>query len=300
MTTGPSTALARQGDGQQPKRLEDLALPADAVSLARVFHQSGFFKDTKSATQAVVKVMAGRELGFGAFASMTGIHIIETGGQVKLQLSANMVGALVKRSGRYDFEVVTLTATECRLRFLREGKPIGEVVWTIDMAKRAGLVTERSNWAKYPENMLFARALTNGAKRFCPEVLLTSEIELAPEAAVDMDGPLEETDIFEGEVAEVPVFRGDEDLDEEPNWRRFWAVARERGLERAEVHAWFGCADEDGAVAEYARRQAEFGGIPLPEMVAMMTDKLPKGGDPQQGEMLPPDAGDAAKQKAHP
>ena len=40
---------------------------------AQALHASGFFKDTTSQAQAMVKVMAGAELGLPPFASMTGI-----------------------------------------------------------------------------------------------------------------------------------------------------------------------------------------------------------------------------------
>ena len=45
------------------------------------------------------------------------------------------------------------------------GKPI-----TMEDAKRAGLLGKTS-WQRYPEDMLFARALSRGARRFCPDAL---------------------------------------------------------------------------------------------------------------------------------
>ena len=40
-------------------------------------YKSGYWPDAKSEAQAIVKVMAGAELGLPPFASMTGIHIVE-------------------------------------------------------------------------------------------------------------------------------------------------------------------------------------------------------------------------------
>ena len=57
-----------------------VAAPAAEVDLFRmgqVLADSGYFQDARQAAQAIVKVMAGRELGFGPIASMTGIHIIQ-------------------------------------------------------------------------------------------------------------------------------------------------------------------------------------------------------------------------------
>jgi len=49
----------------------------DVERAAKAMSASGFFADTKQAAQAIVKILAGQELGFGAFASMTGVHIIQ-------------------------------------------------------------------------------------------------------------------------------------------------------------------------------------------------------------------------------
>jgi hypothetical protein len=56
------------------------ATPAGEVdqlmTLARAFAESGYFADARGWAQAVVKIQAGRELGFGPMASMTGIHVV--------------------------------------------------------------------------------------------------------------------------------------------------------------------------------------------------------------------------------
>ncbi|HEX9679758.1 MAG TPA: hypothetical protein VGA08_04020, partial [Candidatus Saccharimonadales bacterium] len=54
---------------------------------AGALHESGYFSDTRSKAQAIVKVMAGAEIGLPPFASMTGIHII----QGKPTLGANVI-----------------------------------------------------------------------------------------------------------------------------------------------------------------------------------------------------------------
>ena len=57
---------------------------------AKAMAGSGFFTDTKQAAQAIVKIMAGAELGVGAFASMVGVNII----QGKPTFSANIMAAV--------------------------------------------------------------------------------------------------------------------------------------------------------------------------------------------------------------
>ena len=44
---------------------------------ATALYKSGYFQDARNEAQAIVKVMAGSELGLPAFASMAGIHIIQ-------------------------------------------------------------------------------------------------------------------------------------------------------------------------------------------------------------------------------
>ena len=63
----------------------------DTMSLGSVLAKSGYFSDAKGEAQAVVKVLAGREMGFGPIASMTGVHIV----QGKPTIGANLLGAAI-------------------------------------------------------------------------------------------------------------------------------------------------------------------------------------------------------------
>lgn len=137
----------------------------DVERAARAMANSGFFQDSKQAAQAVVKILAGQELGFGPFASMTGVHIIQN----KPTLAANLMAAAVKRTGKYNYRVIEHTDTVCELEFYEDGKPVGKSRFTMEDAKRAGL-TSNQTWQKYPRNMLFSRALSNGQKWFAPDV----------------------------------------------------------------------------------------------------------------------------------
>ena len=162
----------------------------DDMSLSQlgdVLVKSGYFKDAAQAAQAVVKVMAGRELGFGPIASMTGFHII----QGKISMSANLMAAAVKRSGRYDFRVLTIGDKACELEFYEivNGKreSLGKSPFTIEDGKRAGT----QNLDKFPRNMLFSRAMSNGVKWYCPDV--TGGPVYTPEelgATVNEDGEI--------------------------------------------------------------------------------------------------------------
>lgn len=136
----------------------------DTMTLGKVLAQSGYFADSREAAQAVVKILAGQELGFGAIASMTGVNIIKG----KVTLSANLIAAAIKRSGRYNYRVRKMTDTECEIVFFEGKDEIGVSTFTAKDAANAGLSGD--NWRKFPRNMLFARAISNGAKWYCPDL----------------------------------------------------------------------------------------------------------------------------------
>ena len=46
------------------------------MELGSVLQRSGYFQDVTQASQAVVKILAGQELGIGPIAAMTGIYIL--------------------------------------------------------------------------------------------------------------------------------------------------------------------------------------------------------------------------------
>ena len=149
---------------------------------AQALHASGFFKDTTSQAQAMVKVMAGAELGLPPFASMTGIHIV----QGKPVLGANLVATLVKNDPRYNYRVKQADDQACILTWYENGAAVGESSFTMSEATAAGL-TNKPTWKSYPSDMLFARALTRGARRYAPGIFGGAPIYTPEELGVDTD-----------------------------------------------------------------------------------------------------------------
>ena len=86
------------------------------------------------------------------------------------QFVSHRVAQAVRRHPVYDYRVMENTAAACRIQFTANGQPLGVSEFTIEMAKRAGLAT-RAIWQKYPEAMLFSRALTAGMRTHCPDAL---------------------------------------------------------------------------------------------------------------------------------
>ena len=134
----------------------------EIMSIGKAFAESGMFPDIKSAAQAIVKIQAGAELGIAPFAAMSGIHIISG----KPTIGAGVMAAMVKASGKYNYRVIAQTDKVCSIDYYEGAEMIGTSTFTIEDAKKAGT----KNTDKFPRNMLFARAMSNGVKWYTPDV----------------------------------------------------------------------------------------------------------------------------------
>jgi hypothetical protein len=167
---------------------------------AGVFSRSKFFENAEDEAKAMVKIMAGAELGIQPFAAMTGIHVIKG----KPALGANIIAALIKSSGRYNYRVVEHTEAVCRIQFFEKvngsWEKIGISDYTSQEAQRAGV----QNMQKFPKNMLFARAISNGARWHCPDIFAGAPVYTADELGVQVD---EDGVIVESTYTEAPAPR---------------------------------------------------------------------------------------------
>lgn len=166
------------------------------TNMAEVFVRSGFFRDVRDMAQAAVKIQAGAELGLPPFASMSGIHII----QGKAVLGSNVIATLIKQDARYNYRVVRCDEKVCELAFFEHGEESGRATFTMDEAKAAGLAG-KDNWRKYPSDMLFARTITRGARRYCSGIFGGAPVYTPEELGVDVD----EDGYIEQSAAESPV-----------------------------------------------------------------------------------------------
>lgn len=158
----------------------------DLGRIGKMMAISGYFQDARDAAQASVKIMAGMEMGFGPFASMTGIYIIKGNPSV----GANLMASAVKNNPKYDFRVRKMEDDEVAIEFFEriDGKydSLGISKFSKEDAQRAGT----QNMGKFPRNMLFARAISNGIRWFCPDVF-NGSVAYTPDelgAQVDDDG----------------------------------------------------------------------------------------------------------------
>lgn len=159
---------------------------------AKALAASKYFTDLDTVSKAITKILAGQEFGFGPFASVNGIHII----QGKPAIGANLMAAAVKRSGKYNYRVIKLDDTVCEIKFYENGEEIGTSTFTVEDARKAGT----KNLDKFPRNMLFARAISNGVRWFCPDALNGSSVYTPEELGAEVDSEGNVVSIDEAEV----------------------------------------------------------------------------------------------------
>jgi len=168
---------------------------SETMQLGDLLAQSGFFADSRGAAQAVVKVLAGREIGFGPIASMTGIHVISG----RVSISANLMAAAIKRSGRYDYRVREMTAQRCEIEFRERNGDKWEIIGSSEFTAQDARQAGTKNMDKFARNMLFARAMSNGARWYTPDIF-GGPVYTPEEMGAQVDG---ET----GEVIDAPALR---------------------------------------------------------------------------------------------
>lgn len=169
MTDDPSQQLVRAALSTEIPSAQDINLLG---TVAENLAKSGMFPDARNGAQAFSKIMLGRSLGLGPMQAMTGIHIVEG----KPQLAATTLAGFVRQHPDYDYTVVDHDEQKCAITFWRAddgdvfARELGTSTFTLDEAKAAGIYKAKSAWEKYPRNMLFARAMSNGVRWYCPDL----------------------------------------------------------------------------------------------------------------------------------
>jgi hypothetical protein len=168
--TNQNTALATvtQSAPIEPRDMKELqALAKDAA-------ESRFY-GAASQQQALMLLMAGRDLGLSYAQSLRAFHVIE--GRLALSADAMVAVCLGRRDICNFFRVLESSSESCTVETQREGDPPRRYTFTMADAERAELVKltgngKKSNWHKYPGRMLLARAKSFLAREVYPDILL--------------------------------------------------------------------------------------------------------------------------------
>lgn len=197
----------------------------DLARMSKMFYDSGLFTDTKSMAAVAVKIQCGQELGIPPFQAISGVHIIKG----KPSIGAGLMASMLDSHPMYDFEVKTQDEKKCIIDFFKSGKKKGTSTFTIEMARQAGLLSNPT-WKAYPQNMLYARAMSNGVRMYTPglfagPVYVPEEleaIEQEPEVQSnyeDVSEPHHEENKVVDALAEVDAVTSRKELDEV--WKKY-------------------------------------------------------------------------------
>jgi hypothetical protein len=140
----------------------------EAQGLATSMYAARLFNGYGSKEAVLSTVLAGRELGMPAIASLRGFHIVEG----RHCLSADAIRALVMRSGKAKFFRCTeRTIEKATFETQRGDDPPMSLTFTMEDAVRAQVVKKGSGWEKHPADMLVARASSKLARLVYPDVV---------------------------------------------------------------------------------------------------------------------------------
>jgi hypothetical protein len=157
----------------------------EAITVAKAFAMSGLFPDIKNAGQALAKILAGAEYGYGPAASMNAFHIV----QGRLQQAGISVATQIKRHPFYNFRVISKSRQECTIAFFDSGEEVHRETFALEDAKIQGT----QNMAKHADDMMWNRALTKGAKACMSDVFMGCSFvegeEIHEQSAIPTTGP---------------------------------------------------------------------------------------------------------------
>lgn len=165
--------------------------------LSEHFANSGLYGIGKqAASQCLIKMLAGKAWGIDPFNAVAQIHII----QGKPTLSAHLMAAIIKKSKKYNYKVVTHNKEVCLIHFFENNEFVGESEFSIKDAEQAKLTGDKKLYGLYPKNMLWSRAMSNGAKWYCAELFGGSVYDTEE---IGQDNNNQNSDYIDTEVEEI-------------------------------------------------------------------------------------------------
>lgn len=87
-----------------------------------------------------------------------------------VSLSAQLMQALLMRGG-VEIKIIELTDNICRLQFHRKGQEPFNFHYSVEEARKAHYLG-KDNWKAHARDMLFCRAMSGGARKYAPDLLM--------------------------------------------------------------------------------------------------------------------------------
>lgn len=143
-------------------------------ALSRNAAASGLYSGVGSEQKILMVLLAARELGVGPMTALNGgIWNI----QGKIELSARLMCSMIRRCG-HSITIKTISDQECTIEGKRaDNGDTFTTSFTIQEAQKAGLIRQGSNWIKYPQDMLYARALSRLSRRLYADIIGNAYVE---------------------------------------------------------------------------------------------------------------------------
>src|ERR1017187_9091202 len=146
----------------EPRSMREAKILASDMFSSRLFSAYG------TAPAILSTIMAGRELGLQAMASLRAFHLIEG----KPTLAADLIRALIIKSGKAKFfRCSERTAERATFETQRGDDPPVSLTYTVEEKKADGPIKPGSAWAKSPADMCVARASSKLARLVFPDVV---------------------------------------------------------------------------------------------------------------------------------
>ncbi len=144
------------------------------TEMAKYANDSKFFGSLGGVAGIMSIALYSRELGLPPMQClMGGMHCI----QGKIELSARMMNAMVRKAG-HKIEIIESNSKICRLKGTRSDDGTSfPTSFTIEDAKTAGLVRDKTPWVTYPEQMLFSKCMKKLCTFFFADIIGASEEE---------------------------------------------------------------------------------------------------------------------------
>jgi hypothetical protein len=138
---------------------------SDMQQMAKIGVESNFF-GIKKPTEAMALMLIAQAEGKHPATVFSQYHVI----QGRPALKADAMLARFQQAGG-SVQWTERTDKSCAATFAHPQGGKCDIRWTLDDAKRAGLLNGKSNWNQYPRQMLSARVVSEGVRAVFPGVL---------------------------------------------------------------------------------------------------------------------------------
>jgi len=194
-TATATASAARQYGDLEPGDFTEACTLAGYVAETRL-------NGVQSPHDALTRILTGHGLGLGSMASIRAIHVIEG----KAVIASDAMVAICRRAPDFErFECEFASDEKVTWVAKRRGEAEQRVTWTLEDAKRAGLLG-RGTWSKFPRQMLNARAKSELARLVFSDmlfgILATEEVDrdasAQPSASATHAPPAQLTTVIDG------------------------------------------------------------------------------------------------------